>query len=195
MGDPGPDITRSLRDAADDAGHAPALIDLVYDQLRAIAQARMNAERPGHTLQATGLVNEACVRLLGSTGQRFDDRSHFFRAAAEAMRRVLIDHARGRAAEKRGGPGARRISIDVLDLAAESDPQAILDLDEAIECLRGEDAQAGEVVRLRFFAGLSVADTAAVLSVSERTVARDWAFARARLAELLTPDGTSASSP
>lgn len=191
MSDPTVDITRALRRADGDAGGARELIDLVYDQLRAIAQARMNAERRDHTLQATGLVNEACIRLLGSTDQTFADRGHFFRAAAEAMRRVLIDHARSRAAEKRGGSAARKISIDVLDLAANADPQAILELDDAIERLRQEDPDAGDVVRLRFFAGLSVTEAASVRGVSERTVARDWAFARARLSELLD-DGADA---
>ncbi len=180
----------ALRAAQSDPKRAEELIGMVYDQLRSIAQARMSHERVGHTLQATSLVNEACLKLLGDQGQRFEDRSHFFRAAATAMQRVLIDHARAKNAAKRGGDlpeqERRRLPLDVVDLATEADPTQILALDDALRTLEREDAEACEVVRLRFFTGLSVGETATILGISERTCARDWAFAKARLAELLS---------
>ena len=181
------DITLALEAARANPDRADELIAMVYDQLRAIAQARMQHERPEHTLQATSLVNEACVRLLGSTEQRFEDRSHFFRAAATAMQRVLIDHARKHGADKRGG-GQRKLPLDVVDLAMDSDAGDVLAREDAMKKLESEDAQAHGVVRRRFCAGLSVDETAEVLGISSRTAARDWTFARARLAELLGSD-------
>lgn len=178
------DITIAIRDAKSDPEKAGTLIDLVYDQLRSIAQARMSNERVGHTLEATSLVHEACIRLLGSEDQSFDDRAHFFRAAATAMQRVLIDHARGKNAEKRGG-GAARIPLDVLDLATDPDPSSVLALDDALRTLEREDPQAHEVVRLRFFAGVTVDEAATIIGISPRSAAREWSFARARLVELL----------
>lgn len=164
--------------AAGDAEAVRALMGLVYDELRAIAQVRMNDERPGHTLQATALVNEAYLRLLGKQGIEWSGRGHFFRAAAEAMRKILIDHARSRGALKRGG-GKSALSItSVADLAATPDPAGILALDEAILRLEKVDPEASEVVRLRFYAGLSEKETAEALGISERTARREWAFAR-----------------
>jgi RNA polymerase sigma factor (TIGR02999 family) len=160
-------------------GAADQLLELVYSQLRAIAQRQMNKERPAHTLQATALVHEAYVRLIGDREVQWNGRSHFFLAAAEAMRRILIEHARKRGRLKRGGD-RRRVFGDVLDLAA-GDSREILALDEALRRLGEQDEQAAAVVRLRFFAGLSVKDTAAALSLSERTVNRQWLFARACL--------------
>ena len=144
----------------------------------------MREERAAHTLQATALVHEAYVRLVGAEGIEWESRAHFFRVAAEAMRRILIDHARKKGAQKRGG-GARGIPLTIASLADDADPADFLALHEAIQQLEQEDARAAEIVKLRFFAGLSVADTVRVLGLSERTVMREWAFARARLSQLL----------
>lgn len=160
----------------------------IHGELRAIAQSRMNQERPGHTLQATALVNEAYLRLLGKSGHEWAGRQHFFRAAAEAMRKVLIDHARARNALKRGrGSGARAaLSINsVADLSMETDPAGILALDDAILRLESVDAQAAAVVRLRFYAGLTESSVAEALGISERTVRRSWVFARGWLRDAI----------
>jgi RNA polymerase sigma factor (TIGR02999 family) len=161
------------------------VLSAVYKELRAIAQSRMNQERPGHTLQATALVNEAYIRLLGGADAHWTGRGHFFRAAAEAMRKILIDHARGRNAEKRGGGKAALSLSGLADLAMEPDPAGLLALDDAILRLEQVDAQAADVVRLRFYAGMNEAAVAAALAISERTVRRDWAFARGWLRDAL----------
>jgi RNA polymerase sigma factor (TIGR02999 family) len=160
----------------------------VYDELRAIAHARMRAERAGHTLQSTELVHEAYVRLRGNAGEAWQSRRQFFAAAAEAMRRILIEHARARGRAKRGGDSEGRPAIRVpLDLeeaailADERDPEIILALDRAIDRLGERDDRAAQIVRLRFYAGLSVEEAAETLDVTPRTVLRDWAFARAWL--------------
>ena len=177
---------------------ASELLTLLYDELRALAQARMAKENVGHTLQATALVHEAYLRLAGSgsTGDRevrFANRAHFFHAAAEAMRRILIEHARKRGAAKRGGGGdgegtAKRVPLNVLDLAQTPDSDQILAFDEAIERLAIEMPQAASVVRLRFYAGVSVDETAEALGVSPRTVDREWTYARAWLFRFLEGD-------
>lgn len=181
------DVTALLTDerltAADRANR---LLPLVYQQLRAIAQQRMAGERAGHTLQATALVHEAWLRLVGDRDLAWRSRAHFFVAAGETMRRLLVEHARARARLKRGGDGAgrpaARTPIHVLDLADDSqDPEEILMLDEALRRLEEHDSDAAQVVRLRFFAGLSGDEVAAALGVSPSTVDREWAYARARL--------------
>jgi RNA polymerase sigma factor (TIGR02999 family) len=181
-------ITRLLQQvSAGQADAQGALLDQVYAQLRAIAQQRINHERRGHTLQATALVHEAYLRLVGeeNTAQvAWNDRRHFYRAAAEAMRRILIEHARKRGAQKRGG-SCKKSLINVCDLATEENSEEILAVDEAILRLEQADATAAEIVRLRFFAGLSVEQTAAALGVSDRTVRREWTYARAKLFHLL----------
>jgi RNA polymerase sigma factor (TIGR02999 family) len=139
----------------------------------------MALERRDHTLQATALVHDAYLRLLGDSDLAWNDRAHFFHAAAEAMRRLLIEHARKRGRVKRGGD-RRRVFADILDLA-EADGEETLALDDAIRRLGETDDQAAAVVRLRFFAGLSVDETALALGVSSRTVDRQWMFARAWL--------------
>jgi RNA polymerase sigma factor (TIGR02999 family) len=164
------------------------VLPLVYDELRALAQRRMGAERVQHTLQATALVNEAWVRLAADREMDWSSRRHFFGAAAEAMRRILVDHARKVRAEKRGGDRAR-VTLTVDGFEHGGDPERVLALDDALGALAREDARAAEVVRLRFFAGLEVADVARALEVSERTVMREWAFARARLSQLIGEDG------
>ena len=169
---------------AGDAAATGQLLPLVYDELRKLAAARMAAESPGQTLQATALVHEAYLRLLGGSYPTWNDRQHFFRAAAEAMRRILVEHARRRARVKRGGNPVR-VSLTDVDSVAGHDPVEILALDAAIRRLEEQDPVAADIVRLRFFAGLSVEETAGMLEVSERTVKREWAFARAWLYEAL----------
>lgn len=182
-------VTRLLNAVAAGDQQAPEeLFRLIYDQLRAIARKRMSSERPDHTLEATALVNEAYFRLLGKPGTSWSGRGHFFAAAAQAMRQILIDHARAHNADKRGG-GRMALSIgSVVDLAATADHSGFLALDDAILRLEKVDAQAAAVVRLRFFAGLNEQAVAESLNVSERTVRRDWAFARGWLRDALERD-------
>ncbi|XVJ58099.1 MAG: sigma-70 family RNA polymerase sigma factor [Tepidisphaera sp.] len=185
------DITILMQRAgAGDRQSAEALLPLVYDQLRKVAQERMSHERRDHTLVATALVHEAYARLVGSPGSAsgsgldWANRAHFFHAAAEAMRRILIEHARARGRVKRGGEGgkpAKRVPLNVLDLAQVEDSDEIVAVDDAIRRLEASDPTAGAVVRLRFYAGLSVEDTARALGISERTVMREWAYAKAVL--------------
>jgi RNA polymerase sigma factor (TIGR02999 family) len=182
------DITRLLSDVtAGDQQAADQLLPLVYDQLRAIARQRMNDERTGHTLQATALVHEVYLRLAGGEEIGWESRAHFYFAAAEAMRRILIEHARSRGRVKRGG-GCRRVPINIVDLAAEQNFEKILAVDDALCRLDEQDARAAGVVRLRIFAGLSVEETARAMNLSERTVMRDWSFARAWLYNKLKED-------
>lgn len=176
--------------SAGQSGAQGALLEQVYAQLRAIAQSFIGKERPGHTLQATALVHEAYLRMLGANAEssppqiQWRDRRHFYRAAAEAMRRILIEHARKRGAEKRGGNWQRTL-VNVCDLADEDRSVEILALDDAILRLERTDATAAEIVRLRFFAGLSVEQTAAAMDISDRTVRREWTYARAKLFQFL----------
>jgi RNA polymerase sigma factor (TIGR02999 family) len=163
------------------------LLAQVYDQLRAIARQRLAMEAPGHTLQATALVNEAYLKLQDHPSLKNCQHAQFLHVAAEAMRRVLVDHARTKKRIKRGG-GARRDITDVASLAADEDPQQILSLDDAIRRFEGVDPQAASVVKLRFYAGLSIDEVADALGVSSRTVKRDWQFARAWLFDALKDD-------
>ena len=156
------------------------LVPLVYDELRTLARAHLRHERPEHSLQATALVHEVYLRLLGSDLPAWNDRQHFFRAAAEAMRRILIEHARKRTRVKRGGKRVR-VEISGIDLADEQNLDQVLALDNAFQRLEEQDPKAADVVRLRFFAGLSVEETAKAMDLSARTVKREWAFARAWL--------------
>jgi len=148
----------------------------------------MSAERPDHTLQATGLVNEVFLRLQSGGQLHFSHRGQFFLAAAEAMRRILIEHARARGKLKRGG-GRKRVLLNVMDLAAEEQIPEILALDEALQRLEQTNPDVAAVVRLRFFAGLSVEETAGALGVSARTVKREWTYARAILHRNLREEG------
>jgi len=159
---------------------ADALLPLVYDELRRLAAHRMAAEAPGQTLQATALVHEAWLRLGGNDQPSWQNRAHFFAAAAEAMRRILIDKARRKNYLRHGG-GAERVNLDGLDLAARVDDEQLLALNEALDHLAAHDATKAEVVKLRFFAGLTNEQAARVLGVSEPTVKRHWAYARAWL--------------
>ena len=168
--------------AAEDPAVTPqALLDQLYGQLRAEAQRQMRSERNDHTLTATALVHEAWMRLSPPREVPFANRGHFYKAAVEAMRHVLLDHAKARGRQKRGG-GKRAIDFETpLDLAVDDKLDDFLAIDEHIERLRIRDERAAEVVRLRFFAGLAVAEIAALLGIGERTVKDDWAFARAWL--------------
>lgn len=178
---PDPATTRLIQAAGSgDVRAVDELIRVVYDQLRAIAQRQISMERPGNTLEATALVHEAYLRLVGLHSIDWRSRGHFYAAAAEAMRRVLIDHARAKGAKKRGGDWAKTV-VNVCDLAADDRLGEFLSLDEAIESLQNEDDRAATVVRLRFYAGLTLEQTAEALSVSRSSVDRDWAFARAWL--------------
>lgn len=180
-GDPPGAVTRLLRHIAEGRAEAAhELLPLIYNHLHAIAEYRMARERPGHTLQATELVHEAYLRMVGSQNIAWNDRAHFFHVAAEAMRRLLIEHARKHGRIKRGG-NRLRIPLTVLDLAAEQYEEQVLALDDAMTRLDHIDHDAAEVVRLRFYAGLSLEQTADTLGVSPSTAKRDWAFARAWL--------------
>ena len=177
-------VTRLLADESlDGDARARQLLPLVYDGLRAIARQRMAAERVGHTLQATALVHEAYVRLVGNQELDWDSRGHFFIAAAEAMRRILIEHARARGRVKRGGEGDvwRRVPLSVVDLAESDNSAEILILDDVFRRLQDMSPEMADVVRLRFFAGLSVQETANALGISAPTVKRRWTWARAWL--------------
>jgi RNA polymerase sigma factor (TIGR02999 family) len=179
------DVTRLLDAvAAGDRQAAADLLPLVYDALRKLAAARMAGEAPGHTLDATGLVHEAYLRLVagaaGRAEQRWEGRGHFFAAAAEAMRRILVENARKKRRKKRGGELIRR-DLDADALAAPEAPEDLLALDEALTRLAGADEKAAKLVELRYFAGLSLPQVAEVLGISPRTADRLWAYARARL--------------
>jgi RNA polymerase sigma factor (TIGR02999 family) len=177
------DVTRLLdAAAAGDRRAAADLLPLVYDELRQLAAARMAAAGPGQTLQPTALVHEAYLRLVGD--QRFDRRGHFFAAAAEAMRRVLVNHARDRKRLKRGGARVRLELLDQADSLAE-DPDLILSLDELLTRLGEEDATAARIAHLHLFGGLSVEEAGAELGVSRAVAYRNWKYARAWLRDAL----------
>jgi RNA polymerase sigma factor (TIGR02999 family) len=182
------DLTRLLIAVKEgDRLAAAQLLPLVYDELRKLAAARMAAEGPGHTLDATALVHEAYLRLVGD--QRFDGRSHFFAAAAEAMRRILVDHARSRRAEKRGNRPTRA-DLDTDRLSAGGfEPDRWIDLDDALTRFTAIDPTAAELAKLRIFGGLSVEDAGDALGVPRATAFRSWTYARAWLTARLA-DGS-----
>lgn len=157
------------------------LLPIVYEQLRALAAKRISSESPGQTLQATALVHEAYVRLVGNHNVRWDSRAHFFAAAAEAMRRILIDRARAKNREKRGGGRRQRFDLSSADLSIDGVPDEILDLDEALQKLAAEDPIKAELVKLKFFGGMSMREAADFLGISTTTGDRYWAYARAFL--------------
>ena len=177
------DVTRILTAIEQGDGQAAEqLLPLVYDELRKLAAAQMAAENPGHTLNATALVHEAYLRLVGD--QHFDDRGHFFAAAAEAMRRILVNHARDRKRLKRSG-GRRRLELlDQVGSLAE-DPDLVLSLDELLTRLGEEDAVAAQVAQLHLFGGLSVEEAGEALGLSRAMAYRNWKYARAWLREAL----------
>ncbi len=170
-----------------DEAAAEELLPIVYEELRRLAAARMARENPGQTLQATALVHEAYLRLVGAN-RHWNGRGHFFAAAAEAMRRILVENARRRRAIKRGG-GVARVDLDDVDPAAPAEDEQVLELNDALERLAREDPQCAELVKLRFFAGLSGQEAAAALGLAERTATRMWAYARAWLHRELSRRG------
>jgi RNA polymerase sigma factor (TIGR02999 family) len=185
------DVTQILAAVENgDAAAAERLLPLVYDELRQLASHRMARERPG-TLQATALVHEAYVRLLGpqpENAPRFDGSGHFFAAAAEAMRRILIERARANGREKRGG-GRLRLDLDPDKILLDEVPDELLDLDAALDKLAEEDPVKAKLVTLRFFAGLTLVEAGAALGISSSTADRHWAYARAFLYDAM--DGES----
>jgi RNA polymerase sigma factor (TIGR02999 family) len=193
------EVTRIL--SAIDAGDphaAEQLLPLVYEELRRLAAQRLAQEKPGQTLQATALVHEAYIRLVTgdaatpSAGRQWDSGAHFFAAAAEAMRRILIDRARDKGRLKRGG-GWRRLRLDHVDFSLAEPPDDLLALDEALEKLAREDVQSATLVKLRFFAGLTLAEAARSLGIPPRSADRTWAFARAWLYDALRRDEAAQS--
>ena len=178
-------MTRLLLDwRQGDAAALDQLIPVVYQKLRRLARHYMAGQRPGHTLQATALVNEAYVRLIDCAQVNWKDRAHFFAISAQMMRRVLVEFARSRQYQKRGG-GARRTSLDEALIASPKRVQDLVALDEALQALAMSYPRQSQVVELRFFGGLSVEDTAEVLQVSGVTVKRDWQLAKVWLARAL----------
>ena len=180
------DVTRIL--SAIEAGdpHAPdQLLPLVYDELRKLAAQKLAQEEPGQTLEATALVHEAYLRLVDvDQVQQWNSRGHFFAAAAEAMRRILVDQARRKQADKRGGQ-CRRIPLDAAEIGFTSPADDLLDIDEALTRLAAEEPQAARLIQLRYFAGLSLEDAAELVGISRSTAYEHWSYARVRLRTLL----------
>ena len=184
------DVTRILNAIEQGDPHAAGqLWPLVYDELRRLAGAQMAREGPGGTLDATALVHEAYLRLAGEQAQAFANRRHFFAAAAEAMRRILVDSARAKGAEKRGG-GRRRERPNLDALGAAAPAEQVLSLHEALERLAAHDALKAKLVELRFFAGLTLAEAAECLGVSPSSADRAWRYARAWLYDAMSGDGS-----
>ncbi len=175
------DATRILeRVRQGDPKPAEELLPLVYDELRKLAAFRMAQQAPGQTLQATALVHEAWLRLGAGQNQHWQNRQHFFAAAAQAMRHILIERAR-RKLRARHGAGFERVDLDEIEIAAPASDERLLQLDEALDELAAAAPQKADVVKLRFFAGLSEKETAEILNISDRTVERHWNFAKAWL--------------
>jgi RNA polymerase sigma factor (TIGR02999 family) len=172
------DVTRML-DAIEkgEAGAAEELLPVVYDELRRIAAYKMSAEARGHTLQPTALVHEAWLRLVGSKQSAWQNRAHFFGAAAEAMRRILVEHARRKQSLKRGG-GAEQQEIDESVLVLAAPPDELLAVHEALDKLSAEDAQAAELVKLRYFVGMTMEEASSALGLPKRTAESLWTYAR-----------------
>jgi RNA polymerase sigma factor (TIGR02999 family) len=182
------DVTRILNAIEEgDAKAAAELLPLVYDELRHLAARKMSRESPGQTLQATALVHEAYIRLVGSEAQNWKGRTHFFAAAAEAMRRILIDNARHKQRQKHGGD-RQRVGLEDADVAIEEPSTNLIALDEALTKLAKEDRVIADLVKLRFFAGLTLSQIAEIIGISRRTADRYWAYARAWLYQEITKE-------
>lgn len=182
-------LTRILADAGQgDRQAAAQLLPLVYDELRKLAQARLAAQPPGATLQPTALVHEAYIKLVGGADPGWDSRAHFFGAAAQAMRNILVDQARRKSSLKRGG-GAQR--VDEFEMAIEEPPLDMLALDEALTELERQDERKARIVMLHYFGGLTLDETAAALGISVPTVQREWRFTRSLLFTRLGGDSES----
>jgi len=186
------DVTRLIDAAAAGDPHAAAdLLPLVYDELRKLAAVRMAEEKPGQTLQATALVHEVYVRLVGGEqAQEWNGRGHFFAAAAEAMRCILVDQARRKLSLRRGG-NMQRQPIEGLEIAAPEPSADLLAVHEALERFQVVDAVAAQIVKLRYFAGLTIPEAAEALGISTSTADRSWAYARAWLHAAIKQDGSS----
>ncbi len=185
------EITRILQDTAHDESHrARHLLPLVYDELRALARARMAREGAGHTIQATALVHEAFIRLVGDTDPEWNGRGHFFGAAAQAMRRILVEQARRKGRLKHGG-GHERIELHEACAVIEPPTDDVLAIDDAVRKLEAQDSRKGTIVNLRYFAGFSVEETARALGVSLGTIEREWRFIKAWLREELEETGNN----
>ncbi len=183
------EVTRILSVIEQDPHAAEQLLPLVYDELRRLAVDKMAREKPGQTIQATELVHEAYLRLVDvKEAQQWNSRGHFFVAAAEAMRRILVENARRKNREKNGGH-FQRVALEELEVGADCPPDEILILDETLLELGRSDAQAAELVKLHCFAGLSVEQAADVLGISPRTAYRDWVYARAWLFKRIEQNG------
>ena len=175
---PSHDVTRLLARWRDgDEAALQQLVPIVHDELRRVARRQMAGERPGHTLQPTALVNEAYLRLVNLKQMQWQNRAHFFAMAARLMRRILVDFARSRGYQKRGG-GAQQVSFTQALAVAEGQATDVVALNDALEALADVDERKSRVVELRFFGGLSVEETAEVLNVSRETIKRDWTFAK-----------------
>ena len=170
------------------------LFPLVHAELRRIARRQMSHERPGHTLQATALVNEAYLKLAGHEGVEWQNRAHFFGVCAQVMRHILIDHARAHARDKRGG-GAVQVSLEDAVVIIGEPPEHLLALDEALKTLERVDPQKGKLVELRYFGGLSIEETAEVLNISPRTVRREWRRSKAWLYRMITEGSADETRP
>jgi RNA polymerase sigma factor (TIGR02999 family) len=178
----------SQQDVSRDFSRAKDLLIAVYDELRSLARAKLSSEKPGQTLQATALVHEAFIRLVNSkTEQHWQSRGHFFASASEAMRRILIEQARHKKAAKSGG-GFQRVEMQDFGFCVKGEPDELIALDEALEKLMEEDSEAAHVARLRLFTGITLAETAMALEMSQTTVFRQWTYAKAFLQrELRSP--------
>jgi RNA polymerase sigma factor (TIGR02999 family) len=183
------DVTRLIQGVGQgDAGAADKLLAVVYDELRKLAAHKMARERPGQTLQATALVHEAWLNMGGENPQ-WQNRAHFFGAAAEAMRRILIDRARWKLAARHGG-GQERVNMEDIEIAAPTgNDEELLAVHDALDQLATEDPQKAELVKLRFFAGLTLEEAGTVMGISERTAKRHWAYAKAWLYDLIRSSG------
>jgi len=177
------ELTRNL-DAirTSDPNAANKLLPLVYEELRRLAAAKMAAESPGHTLQPTALVHEAWLRMVSNEDRKWNDRTHFFAAAAEAMRRILVDFARRKGAQRHGG-GQQRVEMSDIAIASASGDDQLLAVNEALDKFARLDPHKAELVKLRYFVGMTIQEAADVLGISAATAKRHWAYARAWLAE------------
>lgn len=180
------DITRILQSASA-GGSLPSedLLPLVYDELRRLASADMRHEAPGQTLQPTALVHEAWLRLAGNDDRRWNDRAHFFRTAAQVMRRILVDRARQKSTLKRGGVGNERIDIGDLDLVQASPDDRVLLINEVLDRLEIENPQAAQIITMKFFGGLTNREIVEALGIPERSVERRWSYAKASLFRMI----------
>lgn len=188
----GPDhdrITQALQSLREgNPANLEEVLPAVYEELRVVAGRKMSSERADHTLQPTALIHEAWLRMSGRAGAGWQDRAHFFAVAARAMRQVLVDHARRRSAEKRGGDLQRVTLHEEISGESATHEFDLLDLHNAIDKLAENDASLGQLIELRFFAGLTLDETAEVMGVSRRKVAKDWSFARVWLSRELSDD-------